>query len=120
MVLHLAALIGIPYSYRSPATYVDTNITGTLNILQAARDGGCSRVVITSTSQVYGTVQTVPITEELASDLRLLVGRRKTGPILLSNREAALTPRHVNRIVTAAGERAGVKNPNTLPALAGP
>lgn len=63
-VLHLAALIAIPYSYHSPDTYVDTNIKGTLNILQAARDLGCKRVVHTSTSEVYGTARFVPITEE--------------------------------------------------------
>lgn len=63
-VLHLAALIAIPYSYHSPDTYVDTNIKGTLNIVQAARDIGVSRVVHTSTSEVYGTAQFVPITEE--------------------------------------------------------
>ncbi|MFK0278783.1 NAD-dependent 4,6-dehydratase LegB [Ensifer sp. NPDC090286] len=64
VVLHLAALIAIPYSYHSPATYVDTNITGTLNILQAARELGVSRVVHTSTSETYGTAQFVPISEE--------------------------------------------------------
>lgn len=64
VVLHLAALIAIPYSYHSPDTYVDTNIKGTLNILQAARDMGVSRVVHTSTSEVYGTAKFVPITEE--------------------------------------------------------
>lgn len=63
-VLHLAALIAIPYSYHSPDTYVDTNIKGTLNILQAARDLGVSRVIHTSTSEVYGTARFVPITEE--------------------------------------------------------
>lgn len=63
-VLHLAALIAIPYSYHSPDTYVDTNIKGTLNIVQAARDFGVSRVVQTSTSEVYGTAQYVPITED--------------------------------------------------------
>lgn len=63
-VLHLAALIAIPYSYHSPDTYVDTNIKGTLNILQAARDLGVRRVVQTSTSEVYGTARFVPITEE--------------------------------------------------------
>ena len=63
-VLHLAALIAIPYSYHSPDTYVDTNIKGTLNVVQAARDLGISRVVHTSTSEVYGTAQFVPITEE--------------------------------------------------------
>jgi NAD dependent epimerase/dehydratase len=63
-VLHLAALIAIPYSYHSPDTYVDTNIKGTLNVVQAARDLGVARVVQTSTSEVYGTARFVPITEE--------------------------------------------------------
>lgn len=62
-VLHLAALIAIPYSYHSPDTYVDTNIKGTLNVLQAARELGLRRVVHTSTSEVYGTARFVPITE---------------------------------------------------------
>lgn len=63
-VLHLAALIAIPYSYHSPETYIDTNVRGTLNIVQAARDLGVSRVVHTSTSEVYGTARFVPITED--------------------------------------------------------
>jgi NAD dependent epimerase/dehydratase len=63
VVLHLAALIAIPYSYHSPDTYVDTNVKGTLNIVQAARDLGVARVVHTSTSEVYGTARFVPITE---------------------------------------------------------
>jgi NAD dependent epimerase/dehydratase len=63
-VFHLAALIAIPYSYNAPASYVDTNIHGTLNVVQAARDLGVSRVVHTSTSETYGTAQFVPITEE--------------------------------------------------------
>ena len=63
-VLHLAALIAIPFSYHSPDTYVDTNIKGTLNILQAARELGVRRVVHTSTSEVYGTARFVPITED--------------------------------------------------------
>jgi NAD dependent epimerase/dehydratase len=62
-VYHLAALIGIPYSYRSPQSYVETNITGTLNIVQAAKDFDIQRVILTSTSEVYGTAQFVPITE---------------------------------------------------------
>ena len=62
-VFHLAALIAIPFSYHSPDTYVDTNIKGTLNILQAARDLDTSRLLITSTSEVYGTAQYVPIDE---------------------------------------------------------
>lgn len=62
-VFHLAALIGIPFSYHSPDNYVDTNIKGTLNILQAARDYNIERVLVTSTSEVYGTARTVPIDE---------------------------------------------------------
>jgi NAD dependent epimerase/dehydratase len=63
-VLHLAALIGIPYSYLAPESYVDTNVTGTLNVVQAATDLGVARVVHTSTSEVYGTAQYVPIDEK--------------------------------------------------------
>jgi dTDP-glucose 4,6-dehydratase len=63
-VLNLAALIAIPYSYHSPDTYVDTNIKGTLNIVQAARELGIKKLVHTSTSEVYGTAKFVPITEE--------------------------------------------------------
>lgn len=63
-VFHLAALIAIPFSYHSPDTYVDTNIKGTLNVLQAARDLGTDRVLVTSTSEVYGTAQYVPIDEK--------------------------------------------------------
>ncbi|MDB5810222.1 MAG: wcaG [Betaproteobacteria bacterium] len=63
-VLHLAALIAIPYSYHSPDTYVDTNIKGTLNVVQAARDLSVDKVIHTSTSEVYGTARFVPITED--------------------------------------------------------
>jgi NAD dependent epimerase/dehydratase len=63
-VLHLAALIGIPYSYHSPDTYVDTNVRGTLNVVQAARDLDTARVIHTSTSEVYGSARYVPIDEE--------------------------------------------------------
>ena len=63
-VFHLAALIGIPYSYLAPASYIDTNVVGTLNVVQAARDLGVSRVVHTSTSEVYGTAVSVPISED--------------------------------------------------------
>lgn len=63
VVYHLAALIAIPFSYHSPDTYVDTNIKGTLNVLQAARELNTSRVLVTSTSEVYGTAQYVPIDE---------------------------------------------------------
>lgn len=64
VVMHLAALIAIPYSYHSPDTYIDTNVKGTLNVVQAARELGVERVVHTSTSEVYGTARFVPITEE--------------------------------------------------------
>jgi NAD dependent epimerase/dehydratase len=63
IVFHLAALIAIPYSYISPDSYVDTNIKGTLNVLQAAKQLGTKRILVTSTSEVYGTAQFVPITE---------------------------------------------------------
>lgn len=64
VVFHLAALIAIPFSYHSPDSYVDTNIKGTLNVLQAARDTRCSKILVTSTSEVYGTAQYVPIDEK--------------------------------------------------------
>lgn len=63
-VYHLAALIAIPFSYHSPDSYVDTNIKGTLNVLQAARELGTKRILVTSTSEVYGTAQYVPIDEK--------------------------------------------------------
>ncbi len=63
-VFHLAALIAIPYSYVAPDSYVDTNIKGTLNMCQAARDAGVGRLLVTSTSEVYGTAQYVPIDEK--------------------------------------------------------
>jgi len=64
VVFHLAALIGIPFSYHSPDSYIDTNIKGTLNVLQACREYDIERVVITSTSEVYGTAQYIPINEK--------------------------------------------------------
>lgn len=64
VIFHLAALIPIPYSYRAPASFVDTNVTGTLNICQAAISAGVERVVHTSTSEVYGTARYVPIDED--------------------------------------------------------
>lgn len=64
IVFHLAALIAIPFSYHSPDSYVDTNVKGTLNVLQAARELGTKRVLVTSTSEVYGTARSVPIAED--------------------------------------------------------
>ncbi|MDD3024599.1 MAG: NAD-dependent 4,6-dehydratase LegB [Syntrophomonadaceae bacterium] len=66
LVLHLASLVGIPYSYHSPDSYIDTNIKGTLNILQAARQLGVEKIVHTSSSEVYGSARYVPINEEHA------------------------------------------------------
>ena len=63
VIFHLAALIAIPYSYYSPATYIDTNINGSLNIFQAAREFAVKKVIHTSTSEVYGTAKYVPIDE---------------------------------------------------------
>jgi UDP-glucose 4-epimerase len=63
IVFHLAALIAIPYSYTAPESFVDTNVKGTLNVLEAVRRAGCSRMIQTSTSEVYGTPDTLPITE---------------------------------------------------------
>ena len=62
-VMHLAALIGIPYSYLAPSAYVQTNVVGTLSLLEACRDEGVGRVIVTSTSEVYGSARTVPIDE---------------------------------------------------------
>ena len=64
MVFHLAALIGIPYSYYSPRSYIETNVTGTLNVLQASRNNDLQKVIVTSTSEVYGTALYAPINEE--------------------------------------------------------
>jgi len=64
IVFHLAALIAIPFSYHSPDSYIDTNVKGTLNIVQAAKDLGTARVLVTSTSEVYGTAQYIPIDEK--------------------------------------------------------
>ena len=64
IIFHLAALIGIPYSYHASKSYIDTNINGTYNILNAAKINNISKTIITSTSEVYGTAQTVPITEK--------------------------------------------------------
>ena len=64
VIFHLGALIGIPYSYRAPDAYVDVNVKGTLNVLEAAREIGAKKILITSTSEVYGTARFVPITED--------------------------------------------------------
>ena len=71
-VFHLAALIGIPYSYYSPLAYIKTNVEGTYNILQAARELEIKRIIHTSTSKVYGTAQHIPINEKHPINLQFL------------------------------------------------
>ena len=84
VVFHLAALIGIPYSYHSPDVYVDTNVKGTLNILQAARELDVKKVVHTSTSEIYGTAQFVPITEEHPTNPQSPYAATKSGADFLA------------------------------------
>ena len=79
VVLHLAALIAIPFSYQAPDAYVQTNVTGTLNILQAARRNEVAKVICTSTSETYGTAQFVPITEEHPLNAQSPYAASKTG-----------------------------------------
>ena len=106
-VLHLAALIGIPYSYHSPDAYVDTNVRGTLNVVQAARDLGVERVVHTSTSEVYGTAQFVPISEEHPLQGQSPYSATKIGAdqIALSFQRAFGTPVAVIRPFNTFGPR---------------
>lgn len=107
VVLHLAALIAIPYSYHSPDTYVDTNIKGTLNVVQAARELGVERVVHTSTSEVYGTARFVPITEEHPLQGQSPYSASKIGAdqIALSFHAAFETPVSVIRPFNTYGPR---------------
>lgn len=106
-VLHLAALISIPYSYHSPAAYVDTNVTGTLNVVQAAQDLGVKRVIVTSTSEVYGTAQFVPITEDHPLQGQSPYSASKIGAdqIALSFHRAFGTPVSVIRPFNTYGPR---------------
>ena len=107
VVMHLAALIAIPYSYHSPDTYVDTNVKGTLNIVQAARDLGVERVVVTSTSEVYGTAQFVPITEDHPLQGQSPYSATKIGAdqIAMSFYNAFETPVSIIRPFNAYGPR---------------
>lgn len=107
VVLHLAALIAIPYSYHSPATYVETNVLGTLNVLQAARELEVARVVITSTSEVYGTAIFVPITEAhpLRGQSPYAASKIGADAIALSFHNSFLTPIAVLRPFNAYGPR---------------
>lgn len=106
-VLHLAALIAIPYSYHSPDTYVDTNIKGTLNVVQAARDLGIRKIVHTSTSEVYGTARFVPITEDHPLQGQSPYSATKIGAdqIALSFHRSFGTPVTVLRPFNAYGPR---------------
>jgi NAD dependent epimerase/dehydratase len=107
VVLHLAALIAIPFSYHSPDTYVDTNVRGTLNVVQAARDLGVTKVVHTSTSEVYGTARFVPITEEHPLQAQSPYAASKIGAdqIALSFQRAFGTPVAVIRPFNTYGPR---------------
>lgn len=106
-ILHLAALIAIPYSYHSPDTYVDTNIKGTLNVVQAARELNVSKVICTSTSEVYGTARFVPITEEHPLQPQSPYSATKIGAdsIALSFHSAFGTPVTVLRPFNTYGPR---------------
>ncbi|NMC62373.1 MAG: SDR family NAD(P)-dependent oxidoreductase, partial [SAR324 cluster bacterium] len=113
VIFHLAALIGIPYSYKAPESYVATNVSGTLNILQAARHYGIERVMHTSTSETYGSAQFVPITEEhpisaqspyaaskaAADQLALSFYRSFGTPVTIARPFNAFGPRHSTRAI---------------------
>lgn len=110
VVFHLAALIAIPYSYHSPDTYVDTNVKGTLNIVQAARDLGAA-VIHTSTSEVYGTARFVPITEDHPLQGQSPYSASKIGAdhIALSFHRAFAVPVTVVRPFNTYGPRQSVR-----------
>lgn len=107
VVFHLAALIAIPYSYHSPETYVETNIKGTLNVVQAARELGVSKIIQTSTSEVYGTARFVPITEEHPLQPQSPYSASKIGAdqIALSFYHAFKTPVSIIRPFNTYGPR---------------
>ncbi len=106
-VLHLAALIAIPYSYQSPDSYVETNVRGTLNVVQAARDLGVAKVIHASTSEVYGTARFVPITEDHPLQGQSPYSATKIGAdqIALSYHAAFNTPVAVIRPFNTYGPR---------------
>jgi len=85
VIYHLAALIAIPYSYHSPQSYIDTNITGTYNVLKSSQKNNISKIIVTSTSEVYGTAQTVPIKENhsLNAQSPYAATKRSVGFIIL-------------------------------------
>ncbi len=106
-VAHLAALIGIPYSYRSPESYLDTNARGTLNVVQAARDLGVARVMHTSTSEVYGTARCVPMSEDhpLSAQSPYAASKIAADQIALSFQRSFGTPVTVVRPFNTFGPR---------------
>lgn len=106
-VFHLAALIAIPYSYVAPDSYVDTNVKGTLNICQAVRDGGVGRLLVTSTSEVYGTARYVPIDEKHPKQPQSPYSASKIGAdaIALSFHNAFETPVTIVRPFNTYGPR---------------
>ncbi|MDE5997126.1 MAG: NAD-dependent 4,6-dehydratase LegB [Muribaculaceae bacterium] len=107
VVFHLAALIAIPYSYVAPDSYVDTNVKGTLNICQAVRDEGVSRLLVTSTSEVYGTAKYVPIDEKHPKQPQSPYSASKIGAdaIALSFHNAFETPVTIVRPFNTYGPR---------------
>lgn len=110
-VLHLAALIAIPFSYHAPDAYVDTNVKGTLNVVQAAKELGVSKVVSTSTSEVYGTAQFVPMTEEHSLQGQSPYSASKIGAdqIALSFYNSFDTPVAIIRPFNAYGPRQSMR-----------
>jgi len=111
IVFHLAALISIPYSYYSPDTYIDTNVKGSLNIVQAARELGISKVIHTSTSEVYGTARFVPITEDHPLQGQSPYSASKIGAdqIAMSFYHAFNTPVSIVRPFNTYGPRQSVR-----------
>ena len=107
VVFHLAALVSIPYSYLSPDTYIDTNVKGSLNVVQAAREHGLSKVIHTSTSEVYGTARFVPITEEHPLQGQSPYAASKIGAdqIAMSFYHAFNTPVSIVRLFNTYGPR---------------
>ncbi len=119
VVLHLAALIAIPFSYHAPDAYVDTNMKGTLNVVQAARELGISKVVSTSTSEVYGTAQFVPMTEDhpLQAQSPYAASKIAADQIALSFYRSFETPVSVIRPFNAYGPRQSMRA--VLPSIIG-
>jgi NAD dependent epimerase/dehydratase len=111
IVFHLAALISIPYSYIAPASYVETNVTGTLNVLEAARRAGVKRVVHTSTSEVYGTPKDVPIreTHPLSAQSPYAATKVAADQLALSYQRSFGTPVTVLRPFNTYGPRQSIR-----------